>query len=171
MHNFGENEVYDVDIVTSTGEGKPKLLDEKQTTIYKRAIDRNYNLKMKESRFICRLLEEKRGQLGLVECVLHEKPGRKLLSWLILWSDSLTVDIVTSHPEQELLPTKTIDHPESRPNLCNGIGGGRKKHGKKGDKAESSTKSEHMDATTNGVATHPKSIMVGGHITQLSLTK
>jgi hypothetical protein len=22
MHNFGENEVYDVDIVTSTGEGK-----------------------------------------------------------------------------------------------------------------------------------------------------
>jgi hypothetical protein len=29
--------------------------------------------------------------------------------------------------------------------------------GKKGDKAESSTKSEHMDATTNGVATHPKS--------------
>jgi hypothetical protein len=39
------------------------------------------------------LLEEKRGQLGLVECVLHEKPGRKLLSWLILWSDSLTVDV------------------------------------------------------------------------------
>jgi hypothetical protein len=40
------------------------------------------------------------------------------------------VQIVTSHPEQELLPTKTIDHPESRPNLCNGIGGGKKKQGK-----------------------------------------
>lgn len=49
---FEENEVYSIDIVTSTGEGKPKLLDEKQTTIYKRAVDRNYHLKMKASRFI-----------------------------------------------------------------------------------------------------------------------
>jgi hypothetical protein len=31
---------------------QPKLLDEIQTTIYKRAVDRNYNLKMKASRFI-----------------------------------------------------------------------------------------------------------------------
>ncbi|XWS59978.1 hypothetical protein CRYUN_Cryun08bG0168500 [Craigia yunnanensis] len=49
---FEENEVYAVDIVASTGEGKPKLLDEKQTTIYKRAVDKNYHLKMKTSRFI-----------------------------------------------------------------------------------------------------------------------
>jgi hypothetical protein len=41
------------------------------------------------------LLEEKRAQLGLGECVLLEKPGRKLLSWLIAepCSDSLTVDV------------------------------------------------------------------------------
>nr|CAB3461762.1 unnamed protein product [Digitaria exilis] len=76
----------------------PKLLDEKQTTIYKRAVDKNYHLKMKASRFIfseisqkfpimpftARALEEKRARLGLVECmnhellqpypVLHEKP-------------------------------------------------------------------------------------------------
>lgn len=31
---------------------QPKLLDEKQTTIYKRAVDRSYHLKMKASRFI-----------------------------------------------------------------------------------------------------------------------
>ena len=31
---------------------QPKLLDEKQTTIYKRAVDKNYHLKMKTSRFI-----------------------------------------------------------------------------------------------------------------------
>ncbi|CAL5399525.1 unnamed protein product [Camellia sinensis] len=49
---FEENEVYANDIVTSTGEGKPKLLDEKQITIYKRAADKNYHLKMKTSRFI-----------------------------------------------------------------------------------------------------------------------
>jgi hypothetical protein len=42
-----------------------------------------------------RLLEMKRARLGLVECVLHEKLGRRLLSWLIPepWSDSLTVDV------------------------------------------------------------------------------
>ncbi|KAJ9698717.1 hypothetical protein PVL29_007668 [Vitis rotundifolia] len=97
---FEENEVYAVDIVISTGDGKPKLLDERQTTIYKRAVDKNYHLKMKSSRFIfseisqkfpimpfsARALEEKRARLGLVECVnhdllqpypvLHEKPGK-----------------------------------------------------------------------------------------------
>lgn len=87
---FEENEVYAVDIVTSTGEGKvilervvaqhaisvhfscifgssslliwnlqPKLLDEKQTTIYKRAVDRNYHLKMKASRFIFSEINQK----------------------------------------------------------------------------------------------------------------
>ncbi|XP_039013259.1 ERBB-3 BINDING PROTEIN 1-like [Hibiscus syriacus] len=99
MQSSEENEVYAVDIVASTGEGKPKLLDEKQTSIYKRAVDKNYHLKMKTSRFIfseinqkfpilpftARALEEKRARLGLVECVnhdllqpypvLHEKPA------------------------------------------------------------------------------------------------
>ncbi|XP_050920275.1 ERBB-3 BINDING PROTEIN 1 [Lathyrus oleraceus] len=83
---FEENEVYAIDIVASTGEGKPKLLDEKQTTIYKRAVDKSYHLKMKASRFIlseisqkfpimpfsARALEEKRARLGLVECMNHE---------------------------------------------------------------------------------------------------
>ncbi|GMP51296.1 hypothetical protein CsSME_00017579 [Camellia sinensis var. sinensis] len=56
---FEENEVYAIDIVTSTGEGKPKLLDEKQTTIYKRAVDKNYHLKMKTSRFIFSEISQK----------------------------------------------------------------------------------------------------------------
>ncbi|KAL4564063.1 hypothetical protein LXL04_028113 [Taraxacum kok-saghyz] len=51
---FEENEVYAIDIVTSTGDGKPKLFDEKQTTIYKRAVDKSYHLKLKASRFIFR---------------------------------------------------------------------------------------------------------------------
>jgi curved DNA binding protein len=107
---FEENEVYAIDVVTSTGEGKPRLLDEKQTTIYKRAVDKSYHLKMKASRFIfseintkfpimpftARALEEKRARLGLVECVnhdllqpypvLHEKPGQsEANSKLIIW--------------------------------------------------------------------------------------
>ena len=45
--SFVENEVYAIDILVSTGEGKPKILDEKETTVYKRALDREYQLKMK----------------------------------------------------------------------------------------------------------------------------
>ncbi|KAJ6750354.1 hypothetical protein OIU85_000935 [Salix viminalis] len=56
---FEENEVYAVDIIASTGEGKPKLLDEKTTTIYKRAVDKNYHLKMKASRFIFSEINQK----------------------------------------------------------------------------------------------------------------
>ena len=48
--SFAENEVYAIDILVSTGEGKPKILDEKETTVYKRALDREYQLKMKTSR-------------------------------------------------------------------------------------------------------------------------
>lgn len=179
---FEENEVYAIDIVTSTGEGKPKLLDEKQTTIYKRAVDRNYHLKMKASRFIfseinqkfpimpfsARALEEKRARLGLVECVnhellqpypvLHEKPGDYVahIKFTVLLMPNGS-DRVTSHSLQELQPTKTIDDPEIKAWLALGTktkkkGGGKKKKGKKGDKAEDSTEAEPMDETTNGAA-------------------
>uniref|UniRef100_A0A3Q7H112 ERBB-3 BINDING PROTEIN 1 n=1 Tax=Solanum lycopersicum TaxID=4081 RepID=A0A3Q7H112_SOLLC len=132
---FEENEVYSIDIVTSTGDGKPKLLDEKQTTIYKRAVDKSYNLKMKASRFIfseisqkfpimpftARDLEEKRARLGLVECVnhellqpypvLHEKPGDLVahIKFTVLLMPNGS-DRVTSHSLQELQPTKSTEN-------------------------------------------------------------
>ncbi|KAH1123406.1 hypothetical protein J1N35_006566 [Gossypium stocksii] len=179
---FEENEVYAVDIVASTGEGKPKLLDEKQTTIYKRAVDKNYHLKMKASRFIfseinqrfpilpftARALEEKRARLGLVECVnhdllqpypvLYEKPGDYVahIKFTVLLMPNGS-DRITSHPLQELQPTKTIDDPEIKAWLALGTktkkkGGGKKKKGKKGDKAEGGAEGEAMDASTNGGA-------------------
>ncbi|CAN6576110.1 unnamed protein product [Malus baccata var. baccata] len=177
---FEENEVYAVDIVASTGEGKPKLLDEKQTTIYKRAVDKSYHLKMKASRFIfseisqkfpimpftARALEEKRARLGLLECVnhellqpypvLHEKPGdfvaRIKFTVLLMPNGS---DRITSHPVQELQPTKQVDDPEIKAWLSLATkkkkGGGKKKKGKKSDKPEEeSAEAEPMDATTNG---------------------
>ncbi|KAJ6865317.1 ERBB-3 BINDING PROTEIN 1 [Populus alba x Populus x berolinensis] len=158
---FEENEVYAVDIITSTGEGKPKLLDEKTTTIYKRAVDKNYHLKMKSSRFIfseinqkfpimpfsARALEEKRARLGLVECmnhdllqpypVLHEKPGDCVahIKFTVLLMPNGS-DRITSHTLQELQPTKTIDDPEIKAWLALGTktkkkGGGKKKKAKK----------------------------------------
>ncbi|GAA0187599.1 protease [Lithospermum erythrorhizon] len=155
---FEENEVYCIDIVTSTGEGKPKLLDEKQTTIYKRAVDRNYHLKMKASRFIFSeisqkfpimpftarfALEDKRARLGLVECVNHE-----LLQPYLFYMRNLVCDLVahinftvllmpngsdqiTSHALQEIQPTKTIDDLEIKSWLALGTKTKKKGCGKK----------------------------------------
>ncbi|KAK9840679.1 hypothetical protein WJX84_000358 [Apatococcus fuscideae] len=82
---FEENEVYALDILVSTGEGKPKITDEKQTTVYKRALDVEYRLKMAASRqvfseinknyptmpFSTRVLDQRNCRLGLVECLNH----------------------------------------------------------------------------------------------------
>lgn len=177
---FEENEVYAIDIVTSTGEGKPKLLDEKQTTIYKRAVDKNYHLKMKASRFIfseisqkfpimpftARVLEEKRARLGLVECmnhdllqpypVLHEKPGDFVahIKFTVLLMPNGS-DRITSHPLQQLQPTKTIDDPEIKAWLALGTktkkkGGGKKKKGKKADAQDDAAEAQPMDEVLNG---------------------
>merc|ERR1712166_1238575 len=47
-----ENDVIAMDVIMSTGEGKPTEKDEKKQTVFKRAVDQNYNLKMKVSREI-----------------------------------------------------------------------------------------------------------------------
>nr|AHA84129.1 DNA-binding protein GBP16 [Phaseolus vulgaris] len=179
---FEENQVYAIDIVTSTGDGKPKLFDEKQTTIYKRAVDKSYHLKMKASRFIfseisqkfpimpffARALEEKRARLGLVECVnhellqpypvLHEKPGDYVahIKFTVLLMPNGS-DRVTSHTLQELQPTKTIDDPDIKAWLALGTktkkkGGGKKKKGKKGDKVDESAEAEPMDSTNGATS-------------------
>ncbi|KAL4557903.1 hypothetical protein LXL04_036097 [Taraxacum kok-saghyz] len=176
---FEENEVYAIDIVTSTGDGKPKLLDEKQTTIYKRAVDKNYHLKMKASRFIfseisqkfpimpfsARALEEKRARLGLVECVnhellqpypvLHEKPGDFVahIKFTVLLMPNGS-DRITTHALQDLQPTKTVDDPEIKAWLALAVkskkkGGGKKKKGKKGEKGEGD-EAVPMEATNGG---------------------
>eukprot|EP00897_Mesotaenium_endlicherianum_P003146 jgi/Mesen1/285/ME1155825C09446 len=164
--DFEENEVYAIDIVMSTGEGKPRLLDERQTTIYKRALDKNYHLKMKASRFIfseinqkfpimpftARALEEKRARLGLVECVnhellnpypvLHEKPGDLVahIKFTVLLMPNGS-DRVTSSLLQPLEPTKTLEDPEIKAYLALGTkskkkGGGKKKKSKKAGDVE-----------------------------------
>ena len=46
---FAINDVFALDIFVSSGEGKPKEMDTR-CTVYKRAMDRTYNLKIKQSR-------------------------------------------------------------------------------------------------------------------------
>ncbi|KAK3007018.1 hypothetical protein RJ639_016215 [Escallonia herrerae] len=139
---FEENEVYAVDIVTSTGDGKH--------------INKYFAL-------FLRALEEKRARLGLLECVnhdllqpypvLYEKPGSDLVAHikftvLLMPNGS---DRITSHPLQELNPTKTtagdaeIKSWLALPVKSKKKGGGKKKKGKKGDKVEDSVESESVD--------------------------
>jgi len=82
---FEEGEVYAVDIVMSTGDGKARE-QETRTTIYKRAADQSYSLKMKASRYVfseinsrfptfpftLRALDEKRARLGMTEIIKHD---------------------------------------------------------------------------------------------------
>jgi|UPI00049172E1 curved DNA binding protein len=82
---FEANEVYAVDIALSTGEGKPKEMDTK-TTVFKRAVETNYRLKMKASRYVFNEINKKypslpfsiaafddtrQSKMGVVECVKH----------------------------------------------------------------------------------------------------
>jgi len=83
---FEVNEVYAVDVLISSGEGKAKDAG-KRTTIYKRDPSKQYGLKMKTSRalfseverrfdampFTLRAFEDVgKARLGLVECAKHE---------------------------------------------------------------------------------------------------
>lgn len=79
-----DNEMWAIDVVMSTGEGKPKE-QEARTTIFKRTVDQQYLLKMKASRYVLnevnnkfptfpftlRALDEKRAKLGITEMVNH----------------------------------------------------------------------------------------------------
>lgn len=82
---FKVNEVYALDVLVSSGEGKPKP-SEVRTTVYKKK-DLIYQLKMKASRaflnetekrfglmpFTLRLFEdEKQARLGVIECAKHD---------------------------------------------------------------------------------------------------
>lgn len=55
---FEENEVYNLDIVMSTGEGKVKEMSTKET-VYKRQVDVEYQLKLKTSRNIFHVINSK----------------------------------------------------------------------------------------------------------------
>jgi|ERR1711865_138829 len=83
---FEENDVFSIDIIMTTGDGKPVEKDEKKQMVFKRAVDQNYNLKMKVSReifskivadhptlpFSLRQYDDARARLGMKECLDHD---------------------------------------------------------------------------------------------------
>ncbi|XP_035595869.1 proliferation-associated protein 2G4-like [Oncorhynchus keta] len=125
---FEVHEVYAVDVLISTGEGKAKDAGQR-TTIYKRDPDKQYGLKMKTSRsffseverrfdampFTLRAFEdEAKARLGVVECakhellqpfnVLHEKEGEFVaqFKFTVLLMANGPLRITTGLYEQEM---------------------------------------------------------------------
>jgi len=84
---FEENQAYCIDIVMTTGKGlKLKECADTRTTVFKRALDRNYQLKIQASRdlmreinqkfpslpFSLRGLDPKKRRIGIKEIVSHD---------------------------------------------------------------------------------------------------
>ena len=82
---FEQAEVYAVDVAMSTGEGKPRT-GTLRTTVFKRNVEANYRLKMKNSRYILSEVDkkfptlpftlahfddERAAKMGVTECVSH----------------------------------------------------------------------------------------------------
>lgn len=151
---FEENEVYNVDIVMSTGEGKAKEMNTKET-VYKRQVDVDYKLKLKTSRqvfseinkryptmpFTLRALEDpKRSRMAMTEMtrhnlvvsypVLYEKEGETVarcsMTVLVLPSQTMRITGV----EQPVLNCETLLADEEVKALL-AISLGKKKNKKK----------------------------------------
>ncbi|CAM9980480.1 unnamed protein product [Ascophyllum nodosum] len=83
---FEANEVYGVNVLVSSGDGKVREQD-LRTTVFKRNANKSYQLKMKASRYLYNEVntrfpslpfslrafeDEKQARLGVVECASHE---------------------------------------------------------------------------------------------------
>lgn len=83
---FEANEAYSVDLAFSTGDGKPREA-QSRTTVFKRAVDKNYRLKIKASRYLINEVnqkypalpfairmfdDERQARMGVVELLKHE---------------------------------------------------------------------------------------------------
>jgi len=156
---FEEGEVYAIDIIMSTGEGKPRVQEDRETTVFKRALDMQYSLKIKAARelfaeinkkyptmlFSLRGLEDGgagKTRLGLADCLAHgllqsypvtyEKPDdlvAQVKGTFLLMPNGS--DRITSAPLQTLQSDKSVDNEEIKALLSTSL---KKKKGKKAAK-------------------------------------
>jgi curved DNA binding protein len=174
---FEENEVYAVDIVVSTGEGKTRVLDEKETAVYKRALEEQYKLKMKASRalfsevnkkfptmpFALRAVDAEQKRFGLVECinhgllhpypVLHEKTGELVAQFkaTVLLMPNGSDRVTTAAPTQKLETDKKVEDEDILKLLATGLKSKSKKKSAK-KKAKAAGKAEGEAAAAPAAA-------------------
>jgi len=80
---FEMNQVYVIDITMSTGEGKTREV-ESRTTVFKRAVDRAYQLKVQASRAILSEIQKNAPILPFNLRILDEKKNVNLVLWKLL---------------------------------------------------------------------------------------
>lgn len=90
---FEENEVYAMDIVMSTGEGKT-LERNAKPTVYKRRVESNYQLKLKASRTVCSEIDKKFPTMPFTIRAIGDDPKRSRLGM----TEMVTHEMVTSYP-------------------------------------------------------------------------
>lgn len=162
---FEEGEVYSIDMIVSTGDGKPKMADEKETTVFKRALETQYQLKIKASRELFAEINKKyptmlfslRGidgtagktRLGLADCLNHgllhafpvtyEKEEDLVAqvkgTFLLMPNGS---DRLNQFPQQTVQSDKSVDDEEIKALLSTSL---KKKKGKKAKKAAAAASS------------------------------
>lgn len=168
---FEEYDVYCFDIIVSTGEGKAREGDTK-TTVYKRAVEQNYMLKMQASRamfsdinrnyptmpFTLRAFaDQKRARLGITELVKHqlvdgfpvlyEKPGEYVaqFKFTALITPTQTMKL-TGHPLPFVKSDFTIADPGINSLLSLGTKRSSKKKSNKKKKKKATTPAPAGDA-------------------------
>jgi len=168
-HAFEVNEVYAIDVVVSSGDGKPKESEER-VTVFKRKGDVTYKLKLAASKkvfseilkrfpscpFGLRSLEEKAALFGIKECVDHdllqpypvlqEKAGDTVAHFkftaLILPSGTIRITGLPVDP-RHLETSAQITDPEIKAILNQSSGAKKKKKKKAGTGGGAAKKAEN----------------------------
>eukprot|EP01111_Echinosteliopsis_oligospora_P009687 TRINITY_DN287_c0_g1_i1.p1 TRINITY_DN287_c0_g1~~TRINITY_DN287_c0_g1_i1.p1 ORF type:complete len:412 (-),score=146.16 TRINITY_DN287_c0_g1_i1:25-1260(-) len=186
-HDFDiePNDVFSIDIVMSTGDGKPKESDVKPT-IYKRVVDQAYSLKLAASRkifgeiktkypalpFNIRALEDKHVRFGLTECETHglinafpvvqERDGEYVaqFKYTALVGTAGAVKL-TGHALPLVSSQYAIDNPELKTLLASSISFNKKKSKNKNKKRKidatpSSSSSSSSTTSTSTTTTTTK---------------
>lgn len=157
-HKFKENEVYSVDIMMSTGEGKTKELIDFRHTIYKRT-DESYILKTPKGRqfmhevnhkfrympFTLRSIEDEgAARIGITEAkrheilqefpVLSEKKGEKIAQFkftVLLLPNGIKKITGLPFTQEEFIKTDKVVEDEELKKLLEKTTGGKKRRNKK----------------------------------------
>ncbi|XP_055044823.2 proliferation-associated protein 2G4b [Misgurnus anguillicaudatus] len=177
---FEVHEVYAVDVLISTGEGKAKDSGQR-TTVYKRDPNKQYGLKMKTSRmffseverrfdtmpFTLRAFEdESKARLGVVECakhellqpftVLHEKEGECVaqFKFTVLLMANGPLRITSGFFEPELYKSEhEVQDPELKALLQSSASRkAQKKKKKKASKTAENASGQPMEAESQAAA-------------------
>ncbi|PKY13358.1 proliferation-associated protein 1 [Rhizophagus irregularis] len=166
---FGENEVYGVDILISTGEGKPKPTT-KRVTVYKKT-DITYLLKLKASRLVYNeisqtfgsfpfplraLSDEKKAKMGIIECTKHslvapyevyqEKEGEfvaQFFSTILLTKNGTSIITDTLYDPETVQSDKKLEDEEILQLLSTSVGKPKKKKKKKANTASTAAGSDN----------------------------